>query len=323
MNVLTYWTERRSGIPEANTIWDVERHLLTAAAEIALCLEASPGLGDRPKYRHEHWAIIGVDPVQANISSDGAAFTKDGRLRVIVKADQPALRQRYTVAHEIGHHLLRQVVATNDALKIPARVEESLCDEFASLVLIPDATLEALMGPLRASPSSKDVLAWCQKLQVNIAPMLIAVKRRWRWGASVLMYCQHYAHRRDVEPALRSRSYAASEPLYIPTHKRIVSLDLVDIEDWFKRTSQPNGDGATPRVRLQLYARDLDSRSGFAEGSVEWSAMRLNGNTQGSGRLFLDLKLTGDWSVRWTGGKFEPLDVSRLGKVAKPKKGPN
>lgn len=320
MNILTYWTESRSGIPEANTLGDVEAHLQTAAAEIARCLKASPGPGERSKYRHDQWAIIGVDPVQANISSDGAAFTKDGRLRVIVKADQPVLRQRYTVAHEIGHHLLRQVVVHNHALKLPAKVEETLCDAFASLVLVPDAALDVLMGPLRAAPRSKDVLDWCQMLQVNIAPMLIAVKRRWRWGASVLMYCQHYAHRRDAEPALRSRSYAAAEPLYIPTHKRIVSLDLVDIEDWFKRTSQPYGSGTTPKVRLQLYARDMDTRSGFVEGCVDWSAMRLNDSTQGSGRLFVDLKLTGDWNIKWTGGKFEPLDLARLGKVAERKR---
>ena len=131
---------------------------------------------------------------------------------------------------------------------------------------------------------------------------------------------QHNAYRRDAEPALRSRSYAASEPLYIPTHKRIVSLDIVDIEDWFTRTSRPFGSGATPRVKLQLYARDMDTRSGFVEGGVEWSAMRLNDSTQGSGRLFVDLKLTGDWSIKWTGGKFEPLDLARLGKVTERKR---
>ncbi len=315
MNVLTYWRDAFGGVPDAKSPGEVERHLQVAASDIARFLGEARPSGEVSRYRHEQWALVGVDPLEATLSADGAAFERDGRLRVIVKAKQPKLRQRYTVAHEVGHVLLRQMMASNEALELSVKVEESICDDFAAQILVPSGNLKALMDAMKAPPTTQDLLKWCGELQVNIEPMLIAARKHWRWGAAAMVYCENYAHRRDSEPALRIVGYVADEKLFLPMHKRVASIGLASVNDWFTQTEEPYGTGRQPEVRLPLYTRDMHTRTGQAEGCAEWAAMRMKErNLQGAGRAFIDLRLVGDWSVRWAGGKAEVLDPARLGK---------
>lgn len=314
MNVLTYWLDACKRVPEARTPADVTRYLQAAAADIANFLATSRAEGESARYRHEQWAAVGVDPVSATISSHGAAFSRGGRLRVIVKSKQSILRQRYTVAHEIGHVLLRQMMEQNFELKLPRKLEEELCDEFAAQVLVPDDALKKLMEECRSAPTARDLLKWCTKLQVNIQPMLIAARKHWRWGGAVLAYCENYA-KAGSEETLRFVGFVADEKLFLPRHKRVASVGLLDVSAWFAESDEPYASGRQDDVRLPLYARDMHTRTGQAQGSVEWSAMRMKERAdQGGSRALIDLRLVGDWSVRWAGGKAETFAVPKTTK---------
>lgn len=313
MNILTYWSASDSRTPVVKTPADVQQRLQAAAADISKHLGVQAAGSDRRKYQHEQWSAIGVDPVQSNISSQGAAYRRGERLRVVVRADNPLLRQRYTIAHEIGHCLLRQLLESS-SVQLERKQEEVFCDQFAAKILVPESALAALIQKLKgAAPTSKVILEWCRELEVNILPMLIALNSQWTWPTSAVLYCQNFAHRSDSESALRVVNYAAPERLYLPRNKRVHSLGLRSLDDWFVGAQGGYAKGADQRVRLPLYERDtFSSKTGFIEGEVDWTAMRLNDNTQGSGRVFVDLTLVGDWALKWAGGVPKVFEPARL-----------
>lgn len=84
---------------------------------------------------------------------DGMSFVDDGVILYAHSASSK--RENFTLAHELGHWLLRRVPEVYDWLSDqpePKRSEETLCDVIAQRLLVPDSAIDAVVqdGPVRA-----------------------------------------------------------------------------------------------------------------------------------------------------------------------------
>lgn len=95
-------------------------------------------------------------------STDGLYDATTGAEPVILYADNVAPeRARFTLLHELGHHLLASdgahlLDAIDDlagSSASPAEVEEKICHEFAGRLLIDDDSIEAVLESTRLRPS--------------------------------------------------------------------------------------------------------------------------------------------------------------------------
>ena len=96
-------------------------------------------------------AGVGAVRYSATISAAGMLVPFEGGYRIIVKADQPAARQRWTVAHEIAHTFIPY---PEHELAAPEFAElERRCDLFAEALLLPAKDVRgAFRGFLDAGP---------------------------------------------------------------------------------------------------------------------------------------------------------------------------
>lgn len=83
---------------------------------------------------------LGVDQIKpANMTEDGRLEQRGGQAAIWLRTDVPAPRQRFTLAHELGHLVLanpaRDFIA-HRAWTGPDR-EERFCDQFAAALLLP------------------------------------------------------------------------------------------------------------------------------------------------------------------------------------------
>jgi hypothetical protein len=96
---------------------------------------------------------------RGNCSVDGW-YSPDGTIHLVRRVNVE--RISFTACHELGHHLQRHhpevalTLAEHDAEDPTRRLEDRICDTFASRVLIPDAALPDLG---RLGPTAADVIA--------------------------------------------------------------------------------------------------------------------------------------------------------------------
>lgn len=74
---------------------------------------------------------------------------------------KPLARRRFTLAHEIGHHLLGRYITPGqryfvfDAAKARRSILERACDRFASLLLMPEDLTRAFYQELSHNPTNR------------------------------------------------------------------------------------------------------------------------------------------------------------------------
>lgn len=74
---------------------------------------------------------------------------------------KPLARRRFTLAHEIGHHLLGRRLASNqrqfffDTAKTRRTLLERACDRFAALLLMPESLVRQYHAELVFNPSKR------------------------------------------------------------------------------------------------------------------------------------------------------------------------
>lgn len=96
--------------------------------------------------------IVWVDPNELPSGcSMAAAYDRNSKpARLLVSRDASPGRRRFSVLHEYAHHLRNQVPAVMEALFKARRggseLEERMCDEFASIVLMPEPLLVQMLG---------------------------------------------------------------------------------------------------------------------------------------------------------------------------------
>lgn len=106
-------------------------------------------------------ALDSLAGITSECSTDGFYDAATGpRPTILYEADLAPERARFTILHELGHHLLATEAAhlldDIDALagdrSAPGAVEETVCHRFAALVLVPDDLLDQVIGSERLAP---------------------------------------------------------------------------------------------------------------------------------------------------------------------------
>ncbi|MFI6298341.1 ImmA/IrrE family metallo-endopeptidase [Nonomuraea sp. NPDC050790] len=86
-------------------------------------------------------------------------------------------RRQFTALHELGHHLQktdsRLALAVRRQSAAPEAFEDAACDVFASLVLIPDDTLQPRLDG--RSPSAGDVVSLFERTQASRAACSVRI----------------------------------------------------------------------------------------------------------------------------------------------------
>lgn len=128
---------------------------------------------------------LGVARVrERNLTIDGALrLRSDGRFDIEVRAGQSVRRQRFTIAHELGHILCRKFAphskASEDAAGTKASLEEErLCNIVAEELLIPTESLAPVWAAAAASGNTAaELLRVARRAEVSPDVALIRAAR--------------------------------------------------------------------------------------------------------------------------------------------------
>ncbi len=119
---------------------DVETTARVLREAWRLGLNAIPSLADTLE---ERGLLVLTSAADGQGKFDGLAATVSGRPLVVVGRDWPGDRQRFTMAHELGHLVL--------AGRLFTRLnEEKACDRFAGAFLVPRQTVVSELGSHRS-----------------------------------------------------------------------------------------------------------------------------------------------------------------------------
>ena len=298
------WTGWRDQIAQSKTLTELRRKLLARAEQLGTLLiglkqeraERSPNARLR---RLDEWKLLGVDAKVAAMESSGASRFGQSQRLVLVREDDPPQRQRFTVAHEIGHYFLsRSELASS---RVTHSQEEALCDEFASKLLLPPAELAAELKSFGANPSITDILSLCKGFGVGLQPMLIALRGQLNERAPIFVAASYRGHRLRPD-VLDFRVDASAHPrsLYVAKDQRLSSLGLAAVTEWAStQKSSGRGQGTAPSLRLKLWDRERH-QSGTATGPADWEATRLR-----NGSVLLVRVAPHDLSLTWTSVRVE------------------
>lgn len=129
---------------------------LEQVEEVALLLREAWNLGHNPirsvaDVLEEHGIIVLVSDVDQGSKFDGLAAQVDGVPLVAVGRNWPGDRQRFTLAHELGH----LVLAGRCGLKLD---EETACHRFAGAFLVPKDAVITELGVRRRRIEPRELL---------------------------------------------------------------------------------------------------------------------------------------------------------------------
>lgn len=113
--------------------------------------------------------VIITTQVHADSRFDGLATTVDGTPVLVVGKDVPVERQRFTLAHELGHIVLHGRLS--DDLD-----EEKACNRFAGALLLPAAALRNELGARRSNLRNIELMALKEEYGISMAAALYRAK---------------------------------------------------------------------------------------------------------------------------------------------------
>ncbi len=132
--------ELPSGLPKQITCYeDIESAAEAVRGAWGLGLNPIPDVIDELESRG---LLVIVTEVEVGAHFDGLQATVAGKPIIVVSKDWPGDRQRFTLAHELGHLLLHDRLA--DDLD-----EERACNRFASAFLLPAESIRTHLGTTR------------------------------------------------------------------------------------------------------------------------------------------------------------------------------
>ncbi len=148
------------------------------------------GVGHRPQI--DPWMLadaLGVPVFDSNRLEDGCVTWVDGRPIVMLALGAPLERRRFTLAHELGHVLLRTdqlasptLLATQNAF----HSEEILCDALAGALLMPRAWVS---GSFRRTPHSLSVVQTLARTAgVSLSAALVRLREIHHWQRTLLQW---------------------------------------------------------------------------------------------------------------------------------------
>ncbi len=139
-------------------------------------------------------ASVGLTIVYEDFTDDisGLLITRDSTGVIGVHSKHALVRQRFTIAHEIGHFVLRhhsesgEHVHVDEGWKVSARNERSAkgfdpneieANRFAAYLLMPESLLKARVAAFRRkSLSESDVLRLAQEFKVSEQAMTLRLR---------------------------------------------------------------------------------------------------------------------------------------------------
>ena len=242
------------------------------ADELSQLFPPKKGLRGSRRSLTNEWQQLRVAVTRTKLTGSGGCVMRDGFADVYVNENEPVQRNRYTVAHELGH-LLVDVDEVASELGIEGEAEESLCDMFASRVLIGRGHLRKCVEGKRAlSPSN--FLELCRRFGVSLSAMANALGEVWRpsWGLLIV-------GREDNEGSNNYRVSAAvcQRPWFVPREMTFSKLGIEDVENWMlERKGGEQMGGSVENVSIMLWDPENDEkRSGRATIRGRYEALRL------------------------------------------------
>lgn len=118
-------------------------------------------------------------------SCDGVSFIAD---RTVLFRPTVSRRENFTLAHELGHILVRECDQVQDWLADldageEGRMEEWLCDQIAQRILLPDELVAEFTGPVSAA----GVVDLFDVSQASLAACAVAASRRLPGPAGIVL----------------------------------------------------------------------------------------------------------------------------------------
>lgn len=140
---------------------------------------------------------LGIDVVYSNLDDETSGMiekTNNNRYRIVVNSNHPLTRQRFTIAHELGHyfyhrHLIGDGVSDDRVYRSSAsgayantaigRKEESQANQFAATILMPMDPIRRLQSELRLNNPAEmakrigvSEQAYCIRMGIQYEPTL-------------------------------------------------------------------------------------------------------------------------------------------------------
>lgn len=159
----------------------------------SLVVDATRSLGVDPTPPVDLAALarrLGVDDIRLESCREEGSVRSSGSSTVVVlRKDRSRQRQRFTLAHELGHLILAQGKEVEMSFRLPAprsSVVEGLCDDIAAALLMPAGWVKV---HLTNSPFS---LATVRRLalscDVSLAASLVRLNEILGWKGTLLRW---------------------------------------------------------------------------------------------------------------------------------------
>ncbi|MET0304820.1 MAG: ImmA/IrrE family metallo-endopeptidase [Solirubrobacterales bacterium] len=177
------------------------------------------------------WRALGVDVQVTALPASGAAVASGSRRTALIGKQDDRLRRQYTIAHEFGHMLLADA-KPRARWKLDAEAEETLCEQFASELLIGRDRLASYLRMHGYPTDPRALLAVCSAFKVNLQPMFHALRAPMADTSTLLIASRLRGHEnRPGELAFRVEAAVGNQRIFVPRDQRLVSLGLDELAE--------------------------------------------------------------------------------------------
>lgn len=201
--------------------------LPVVASDIRRLLTIQPeAAGKAGALLDSEWRPLGLRVLERRMRSAGACTDYGGRRLVYVRRGDMPARQRFTVAHEVGHLLLDGGDSVRAAPPSHYRVER-WCDDFAQHLLAPSDVVAAVCTAFSHEDDLVLAIRVARALRVTLSVALRGLAPRLADGHHVIMAVDRRGHRnRPNDIAYRVFCSAGTRGTYVPKMTRLKSIGL-------------------------------------------------------------------------------------------------
>jgi hypothetical protein len=217
------------------------------------------------------WSSLEVRVVQRPLDGISGYCELGGRHRIIHVHDKDdPRRQRFTVAHELGHLLMSGVDRAR--IELGHESEEILANEFAQRLLVPSRDLYLQL--LKGNNDINTLLAVCSRYSVTLS-VALAASGAWFAGHGYAFFAVSSRAHPERPDDIAIRAYAARcGDIFVPDLITMDSMGLSNAADLIPTVSGNSGDvlhGLSEAVEIPLWRPTRAPRSGVACGSAQWA----------------------------------------------------
>lgn len=222
------------------------------------------------------WDTMGVKVEKKRLAGSGMLLPDRFPIGIWVNRSDNARRQRFTVAHELCHFLIRGAETFVRSLGI-----EEFCEAFASELLVPQSQLNALRTASGDLPSAYELVELANRLGVNFAPVIVQLSRVRVIRPSFAIVAKPDEERHKL---VIDRSAGAGTIGGLVSGQRLASVgswgSLFDVSDEVQLNGTADVESRFLMPSLTTLPDDelslpTSPRSGFVSGKVVWTAFRL------------------------------------------------